>query len=101
VRDLAFGLFRQKAVIEDVMHQTGRARSTVLDYLSEFIREERPASIATWVPDAEYQRIASAARQVGTDRLKPIFLALGEQVPYDQIRLVVTHLQGARPEETP
>ncbi len=75
------------------MHQTGRARTTVLDYLGDFIREERPASIAAWVPDQEYGRIASAARQVGTDRLKPIYLALGELVPYDQIRLVVTHLQ--------
>jgi ATP-dependent DNA helicase RecQ len=92
LKDLAFEQFRQGAPVEDVMHQTNRGRSSVNDYLCEFIRTERPASITTWVPADTYERIAAAARQVGTDRLKPIFLALGEQVSYDDIRLVVTHL---------
>jgi ATP-dependent DNA helicase RecQ len=91
-RDQAFALFREAAAVEDVMHQTGRSRSTVFDYLTDFIREERPRSVAAWVPEERYQQIAAAARQVGTDRLKPIFIALGEQVPYDEIRLVVAHL---------
>ncbi len=91
-RTLAFEQFRQGAAIEDVMHQTGRARSTVMDFLGEYVREERPKSIAPWVPDAVYQRIAMAARQVGSERLKPIYLQLGEQVSYDEIRLVLAHL---------
>src|SRR5262249_29672609 len=40
VRDLAFDLFRQGAAVEDVMHQTNRARGTVFDYLCDFVREE-------------------------------------------------------------
>jgi ATP-dependent DNA helicase RecQ len=88
----AFDLFRQGAVIEDVMHQTGRKRATVVDYLSDFIRAEKPESIAAWVPDTLYHRIQSTARLVGTDKLKPIFLALGEKVDYDDIRLVVAHM---------
>jgi ATP-dependent DNA helicase RecQ len=90
----AFGLFRQGTVIEDAIHQLGKSRSTVMDYLGEYIRSEKPASISLWVDDAVYRRVAAAARQVGTERLKPIFLFLGEAVPYDQIRLVVTHLQA-------
>jgi ATP-dependent DNA helicase RecQ len=66
----------------------------VLDYLAEFVRTERPKSIAPWVPEDVYHRVAAAARQVGTERLKPIFLALGEKVDYDTIRLVVAHLLG-------
>jgi ATP-dependent DNA helicase RecQ len=92
VRDQALELFRQGAVVEDVMHQTNRGRSTVLDYLCDYIRQERPASIATWVSDETYQRVAAAARQVGTERLKPIFITLGEKVSYDDIRLVLAHL---------
>jgi ATP-dependent DNA helicase RecQ len=92
LRTLAFEQFRQGAAIEDVMHQTGRARSTICDYLAEFVREERPASIAAWVPEEQYQRIAMAARSVGMERLKPIYIELGEKVSYDDIRLVVTHL---------
>jgi ATP-dependent DNA helicase RecQ len=48
--------------------------------------------VAAWIQPDVYQRVAAAARQVGTERLKPIFIALGEQVPYDEIRVVVAHL---------
>ena len=91
-----FVLFRQGLAIEDVMHQTGRSRSTVCDYLAEYVREEKPPSIAAWVTDAVYEQVAAAARRVGSDRLKPIFIALGEKVPYDEIRLVVAHLAVAQ-----
>jgi ATP-dependent DNA helicase RecQ len=91
-RVLAFEQFRQSAAIEDVMHQTGRGRSRVVDYLAEYIREERPHSITAWVPEPIYQRVAMAVRRVGTERLKPIYLELGEQVSYDEIRLIVAHL---------
>jgi ATP-dependent DNA helicase RecQ len=93
-RTQAFNLFREGAVIEDVMHQTGRSRSTIVDYLCDYIREARPAVIRTWVKDDVYQRVAEKARQFGVDRLKPIFIALGEQVPYDDIRLVLAHLSA-------
>jgi ATP-dependent DNA helicase RecQ len=93
-RDLAFDLFRQGAAVEDVMHQTSRSRPTVMDYLCDFIREKRPTAISAWVSEGLSERIAAAARQVGTERLKPIFIALGEEVPYDDIRLVVTFLQA-------
>jgi ATP-dependent DNA helicase RecQ len=91
-RDLAFRLFREGAALADVIHQTGRARNTILDYLCEYVREERPGTVSAWISAELYQRIATAARQAGTERLKPIFLALGERVPYEDIRLVVTHL---------
>jgi ATP-dependent DNA helicase RecQ len=90
----AFGLFRQGAAVEDVMNQMDLARSTVQDYLEQFIKTERPATIDAWVDDGVYQRVAQAARQVGTQMLKPIFLALGETVEYDTIRLVRAHLQA-------
>jgi ATP-dependent DNA helicase RecQ len=91
----AFELFKKGASVEEVMRQTARALSTVQNYLCEFIRRERPVSISSWVRDDVYRRVTAAARQVGTDRLKPIFVALGEEVSYDEIRLVLTHLQGA------
>jgi ATP-dependent DNA helicase RecQ len=77
-----------------VMQKLNYARSTALGYLADYIRHEKPGSIESWVPGATYRRVAEAARQVGTERLKPLYLALGEQIPYDEIRLVVAHLQG-------
>jgi ATP-dependent DNA helicase RecQ len=87
--------FRAGLSVEEVMQRTGLARSTVNEYLAAYVRQDRPASIAAWVDEATYHRVADAARQVGVERLKPIFLALNETVPYETIRLVVSHLAPA------
>lgn len=92
--DRAFAALRRGASIDDLMREIGVARSTVMSYVNDFILRERPEHITRWVPDDLYQQVAQAARQVGSDRLKPIFLALGEKVSYDVIRLVVSHLQA-------
>ena len=68
---------------------------TIVGYLEQYIREERPATIQAWVAPDVYQRIMAAGRQVGIERLKPAYLLLGERVPYDDIRLVFAHLKGA------
>ncbi len=89
-----FALFRQGLTVEEVMAREGLARPTVTEYLAAYIRHDRPASVARWVDEPTYQRVAEVVRQVNTDRLKPIFIALEEKVGYDQIRLVVAHLQS-------
>jgi ATP-dependent DNA helicase RecQ len=91
-RAKALELFRAGAAIEDVMHQTARARATIVDYLCDFIHQDRPADIAAWIPADLYDRIAAQVRVHGSARLKPLFLALAEKVPYDEIRIVVAHL---------
>ena len=88
----AFKLFREGSAIEDVMHQTGRARLTVMDYLAEFIRQEKPESVAAWVTPDVYERVAAAVKQHGGGKLKPLFVALEEKITYDEIRVVVAHL---------
>lgn len=93
-RDLATDLFTKGTPLEQVAEQTERSHSTVVDYLCDFIRDTKPASITPWVPDDVHHQVAHAARQVGSDRLKPIFLTLGERVPYDVIRIVLAHLSA-------
>ncbi len=88
----ALQLFRDGAPIEDVMHQTGRARATVVDYLCEFIRLDKPAAVTTWVAADVYGKVAEAVGKHGSVRLKPLFIALEEKVSYDEIRIVVAHL---------
>lgn len=89
-----FALFREGLPIENVMRRTGLAQGTASNYLADFVRLERPASVAAWVDETTYHRIAEAAREVGVERLKPIFLALNEKVSYDAIRLVLAHLSA-------
>ena len=63
-RQTAFALFRDGTAIPDAMHQLKLARSTVTDYLTQYILAEKPADISVWVPDDVYQEVAAAAREV-------------------------------------
>lgn len=88
-RDAAFAAFRAGVPIEAVAEQTGRAPSTVEGYLMEFIQEEGVDTPEPWVPRAVYDRVLAAAAAIEAERLKPIFEALGGEVPYAQIRLAL------------
>ena len=92
VKDEAFGMFASGATIDDVAARLHRARSTVLDYLSEFVATHRPRSLAPWVEQGTYDAIADAAAKFEDGRLKPIFDHLGGSVDYGTIRIVLAHL---------
>jgi len=66
---------------------------TATKYLCEFIEYKKPEHISRWIDDATYARIAEASKTSEDGRLKPIYEAMGGDVPYEQIRLVVIHLQ--------
>jgi ATP-dependent DNA helicase RecQ len=95
-KQATFALFREGLAIEDVLHRTKLTRSTIADHLAEFIRLEKPESIFDWVPEAVCERVAAAAEQHGTARLKPVYLALNEEVDYDSIRAVFAFLESRR-----
>jgi ATP-dependent DNA helicase RecQ len=90
----AFQLFRRGAAIEEVIQKTGMAASTVNGYLADFVLAEKPESIFAWVPEDVCERVAAAADIHGTERLKPVFLELNEEVSYDHIRIVIAFLQS-------
>lgn len=95
-RETAYAMFREKCDLVDVMHQMKLARSTLTEYLADFVALERPADVRAWVSDEVYKRVQAAADEQGTEKLKPIFTALNEEVPYDEIRIVVAHLIAQR-----
>jgi ATP-dependent DNA helicase RecQ len=87
----AFRLFDQGRSLDQVEAATSRTRGTILQYLEEYVDERRPESVAQWVPPAVYERVKSTAVRLEGHLLKPVFEALGEEVPYDQIRIVMKH----------
>ncbi|HEV3416493.1 MAG TPA: RQC domain-containing protein, partial [Pirellulales bacterium] len=93
-KQAAFLMFEQGRTIAEVMACAGRAQSTVVEYLSEFIETRRPAKIDAWVAPAVYERVIAAAADAETPRLKPLFERLGGEIPYDEIRLVLMHLRA-------
>lgn len=88
----AFKLFDDARSLEEVARTLGRARSTTVRYLLEYILTRKPPTIHAWVDDVLYRRIADVAGELGTRRIQPIFDKLGGSVPHDTIRLVAQHL---------
>ena len=80
------------------MTALGRARSTTLDYLAEYVETRKPERLDAWLAPETYRAVAQAVDEVGSAYLKPIFEQLGGAVPYGDIRLVTTHLAYRRSE---
>ena len=93
VKAVAFDLLEQGFDPVDVAYQTNRSVRAVMDDLADFIRWKGPADISQWVKPDIYKLVADAAEKVGMARLKPIFEELGGKIAYEEIRLVVSHLQ--------
>jgi ATP-dependent DNA helicase RecQ len=91
---LAFKMFRAGTTVAAVVAKTGLTTSTVTEYLAEFVRSEKPASIFAWVPEDVCERVAAAAEIHGTAKMKPVFLELNGDVSYDQIRVVFACLEA-------
>ena len=92
LKQLAFELFHEGASAEEVVRRTGRARSTVMHYLAEYILREKPPEVGCWVAPEVYARVARVVQKIGAAPLKPIFESLEQKISYDDIRVVVSHL---------
>ena len=91
-KELAFGMFRHSASVAAVAEQFGLTTGTVTEYLAEFVRLEKPASIFAWVPEDVCERVGTAVELHGTARLKPVYLELNSEVSYEHIRIVFAYL---------
>jgi ATP-dependent DNA helicase RecQ len=93
----AFEFFRQGQSVAEVAEQMNRANSTVSGYLSDYLRHENITDPSPWVAAELAQRIEQAVSQVEGDRLKPIHEALGGEVEYSDIRVVLTCVRNREP----
>jgi ATP-dependent DNA helicase RecQ len=93
-KEQAFKLFAKGASVADVARATELTPSTINEYLAEFVRTQRPASIFAWVPEDVCERVAAAADIHGTGKLKPVFLELNGEVSYEHIRVVLALLDA-------
>jgi ATP-dependent DNA helicase RecQ len=89
----AFEMFARGEDLSAVAARTERALSTVGGYLIEFIHARKPERVDAWVDDATYTKVVEATKDLGSVYLRPIYEKLQEKVGYDQIRIVVAHLE--------
>ena len=90
----AFPHFRSGLSVAETAQRMNRATSTVNGYLQEYLQHAQIVDATPWVSSAAAQRIEAAVQQVGDERLRPIFDLLEGQVPFEDIRVVVTCLRN-------
>lgn len=90
----AYEMFRRRDSLDDIVVALKRARSTVVGYLSAYLRREKVTDPSPWVDRGTVERIEEAAKVVGREGLKPVFDYLKETVPYEPIRIVMTCLNN-------
>jgi ATP-dependent DNA helicase RecQ len=90
----SYALFREGASLNAVVKATKLTRTTIVEHLADFISQEKPATISAWVSETTCERVAAAAEEHGTARMKPVFEAMNGEVPYDAIRLVFAYLES-------
>jgi ATP-dependent DNA helicase RecQ len=88
----AFPHFRRGASVEEVMQKLGRARSTVLGYLVQYIQFEHVFDPTPWLDESVLNRVEGAVEAVGAGALKPIFEHLNRETPYEEIRIALACL---------
>ena len=93
----SFAMFDQRRSIEEVAKEVGLTTGTIHEHLAHYIEERKPADIHTWVDPKTYDLITTTARKINADRLKPVFEHLAGLVPYEKIRITLTHAMGTRP----
>jgi ATP-dependent DNA helicase RecQ len=96
----AFPHFDAGLCVAETAQKIGRAESTTYGYLDDYIRHNEITDHSRWVDEATGQRIAHVVESIGFGPLKPIFIALNEEVAYNEIRIVQACLQNA-PQNAP
>ncbi len=94
--------YNQGRSVADLMAEYNIQQNTVIDHLQRYVRQEggvlRPDGLQRLVtvePEAA-ERVFEAFRELGADRLRPVFDALDETVGYEDLKLLrLIHLAPA------
>ncbi|MFH1614289.1 MAG: RQC domain-containing protein [Planctomycetota bacterium] len=96
-RQLTFKLFEQKLSIKEVAKSINRAESTTTQYLVEYIKQQKISGPSPWVDERTFSLVVNAAKQVGSEKMKPIFEFLKDKADYTQIRISLACLRNTEP----
>ncbi len=95
----AMKLFGEGMSIDDVCEQVGRARSTVAEYLVEYVMNEGVCDPSHWIPPVLFTDIRNAVEKHGLEKLKPIHEELGGKANYETIRIAIACIRNDMPAE--
>lgn len=84
-----YQLFDDGLNVQEVALQLDADTRRVAEALSAYIHARNIQDASTWVSAAVIEQVETAIGEVGSQRLKPIFLKLDQQISYDDIRIAV------------
>lgn len=87
-------LFKQGRTIEEVSAIIQRAPSTVAGYLLKYIEVNAITDPSPWVHESIFERVRECAASMETDRMKPVYQALNEEVSYEEIRICMACMRN-------
>lgn len=90
----AFPLFEQGLSIAEVAAQLARAESTTGGYLIDYLQARHITDASPWVSDDIFEKVAAVQVAAADGKLRPVFEALGGEVGYNEIKIVLTVLQN-------
>ncbi len=80
--------------IEEIASQMALAKSTVFQYLAQYILDHKIVDPTHWLSQDEFAELRAVVQYAGWNRLKPIHEALHGRVSYEKIRIAVGVLQN-------
>jgi ATP-dependent DNA helicase RecQ len=86
-------LLAEGRTLEEIAQIRGRQLSTVASMVAAMVERGEVGFEPGWIPGDHAEKIEQACKSLGLERLKPLKEALPEQVTYDEIKLVVSHLR--------
>lgn len=87
-------LHRQGLSVVEIAQKRGISITTIASHLCELIEMKQPIDINSLVSPERQLQILEAIKAVGAHALKPIYEHLGEQISYDEIKLVRAWWRG-------
>ena len=85
----SFKHFENGGSIDAIANKMARAKSTIVNYLTEYLRYHRISDPTPWVDPATAARVLQHKHLAETGRLKPMFEHFGGEVSYDEIRITL------------
>jgi ATP-dependent DNA helicase RecQ len=89
-------LYNKDLSINEIAEEREMEPSTVVGHLVFLIEKKLIKNIDNLVNKKNQNKIIDAIKKVGSDKLKPIFEELGEEVDYDEIKFVVAAEKAKR-----
>lgn len=86
-------LLAEGHTFEEIAQMRSRTLRAVVSLVADLIERGEAVFQSNWLPAERYNKIATACRQLGMDRLKPLKETLPSEIPYEEIRLVIAHLR--------